>query len=85
MNEAFRSGLDHLAESVAEVKPKLRGWLHLGTAPPEQQLAWLEYLHERGCAAQLSADMFEHYATSYRVEVSDERPQAPEVFHVIGG
>lgn len=33
MNEAFRSGLDHLAESVAEVKPKLRGWLHLGTAP----------------------------------------------------
>lgn len=33
MNEAFRSGLDHLAESVAEVKPKLRGWLHLATAP----------------------------------------------------
>ncbi len=39
--------------------------IHLGTAPPDQQLAWLEYLHESGCPAQLSADMFEHYATSY--------------------
>jgi sugar/nucleoside kinase (ribokinase family) len=39
--------------------------IHLGTAPPEQQLAWLEYLHEHGCRAQLSADMFEHYVTSY--------------------
>ena len=33
MNEALRSGLDSLAESVAEVKPKLRGWMHLATAP----------------------------------------------------
>ena len=32
-NEAIRHGLDHLAETVADVKPKLRGWLHLGTAP----------------------------------------------------
>jgi len=40
-------------------------YIHLGTAPPDQQLTWLEYLHESGCRAQLSADMFEHYATSY--------------------
>jgi hemolysin III len=33
MNEALRSGLDTLAGSVAEVKPKLRGWMHLATAP----------------------------------------------------
>jgi hemolysin III len=33
MNEALRSGLDSLAESVAEAKPKLRGWMHLATAP----------------------------------------------------
>jgi hemolysin III len=33
MNEAIRSGLDTLAERVEEVKPKLRGWIHLGTAP----------------------------------------------------
>jgi hemolysin III len=33
VNEAFRHGLDSLAESVAEVKPRLRGWMHLATAP----------------------------------------------------
>jgi hemolysin III len=33
MNEALRSGLDTLAEGVAEAKPKLRGWMHLATAP----------------------------------------------------
>jgi hemolysin III len=33
MNEALRSGLDTLAEGVSEVKPKLRGWMHLATAP----------------------------------------------------
>src|SRR5512132_2792568 len=33
VNEAIRQGLDSLAESVAEVKPKLRGWMHLATAP----------------------------------------------------
>jgi hemolysin III len=36
-NEAVRAGLDHLGDVVhdklAEVKPKLRGWLHLATAP----------------------------------------------------
>src|SRR5262245_11631156 len=33
MNDSIRAGLDSLAISVAEVKPRLRGWLHLGTAP----------------------------------------------------
>ncbi len=33
MNHAIRSGLDTLADSVAEAKPKLRGWMHLATAP----------------------------------------------------
>ena len=37
MNDSIRAGLDSLAqqvaESVAEVKPQLRGWLHLATAP----------------------------------------------------
>ena len=40
-------------------------YIHLGTAPPEQQLTWLEYLHERGCRAHVSADMFEHYVATY--------------------
>ena len=37
MNNAIRSGFDHVVDNVtetfAEVKPKLRGWLHLGTVP----------------------------------------------------
>jgi hemolysin III len=37
MNDSLRVGLDSLAhqvaEQVAEVKPHLRGWLHLATAP----------------------------------------------------
>ena len=40
-------------------------YIHLGTAPPDQQLAWLGYLHERGCRAHVSADMFEHYVATY--------------------
>ncbi|WP_309646753.1 hemolysin III family protein [Nocardioides sp.] len=36
-NEAVRAGLDHLgevvSETIAEVKPKLRGWLHLVLTP----------------------------------------------------
>ena len=33
MNEALRHGLDNLGDTLAEVKPRLRGWLHLGIAP----------------------------------------------------
>ena len=37
VNQSMRAGLDHLqdavAEITAEIKPKLRGWLHLATAP----------------------------------------------------
>ena len=37
MGEAVKAGLesvqDSIAETLAEVKPKLRGWLHLATAP----------------------------------------------------
>jgi hemolysin III len=33
MSNALHHGMDHLAETLADVKPKLRGWLHLATAP----------------------------------------------------
>jgi hemolysin III len=37
MNDSIRAGLDSLAvqvsEGVAEIKPRLRGWLHLASAP----------------------------------------------------
>jgi sugar/nucleoside kinase (ribokinase family) len=39
--------------------------IHLGTAPPDQQLTWLEYLRDRDCPARISADMFEHYVATY--------------------
>lgn len=33
MSNALHHGMDHLAETLADVKPRLRGWLHLATAP----------------------------------------------------
>jgi hemolysin III len=33
MSDALRAGRDSFAETVAEVKPRLRGWLHLGSVP----------------------------------------------------
>src|SRR5262245_6225536 len=37
MNDSIRAGLDslavHVAEGGAEIKPRLRGWLHLASAP----------------------------------------------------
>jgi len=32
-NDAVRAGLESLGETLAEVKPKLRGWLHLAITP----------------------------------------------------
>ncbi|MCD4536418.1 hemolysin III family protein [Nocardioides sp. cx-169] len=32
-NEAVRAGLESLSETIAEVKPKLRGWMHLVLTP----------------------------------------------------
>lgn len=43
-------------------------YIHLGTAPPEQQLIWLRYLYDHGCKALISADMFEYYVDKYPVE-----------------
>jgi len=36
-------------------------FVHLGTAPPRQQLAWLKFLRDKGCDAQVSVDMFEPF------------------------
>ena len=32
-NDVVRTGLDHLQDAVADIKPRLRGWLHLGSVP----------------------------------------------------
>lgn len=39
-------------------------FVHLGSAPPRQQLAWLEFLRSRGCQAQVSVDMFEPFVAA---------------------
>ena len=39
-------------------------YVHLGTAPPRQQLAWLKYLRDKGCHAQVSVDMFEPFVAT---------------------
>jgi sugar/nucleoside kinase (ribokinase family) len=39
-------------------------YVHLGTAPPQQQLAWLKFLRDRGCRSQISVDMFEPFVAT---------------------
>jgi sugar/nucleoside kinase (ribokinase family) len=39
-------------------------YVHLGTAPAGQQLAWLRFLRDSGCTAQISVDMFEHFVST---------------------
>lgn len=39
-------------------------YVHLGSAPPRQQLAWLEFLRARRCQAQVSVDMFEPFVAA---------------------
>ena len=36
-------------------------YIHLGTAPPRQQLAWVKFLRAKGCHSRISVDMFEHF------------------------
>jgi sugar/nucleoside kinase (ribokinase family) len=39
-------------------------YVHLGSAPPRQQLAWLAFLRDKGCRAQISVDMFEPFVAT---------------------
>jgi len=61
---SFRAELGVAATVRPETFPSFyldASYVHLGTAPPDQQLTWLEYLRKHRCDAQISADMFEHY------------------------
>jgi sugar/nucleoside kinase (ribokinase family) len=51
------------AESFPQSYLKAR-FIHLGTAPPSQQLTWLEFLRPRVPGTLISADMFEAYVAS---------------------
>src|ERR1700751_507722 len=54
---SFRSDLGVAAEPGFDSFPASyfrARHVHLGTAPPRQQLAWLDFLRNRGCRAQIS-------------------------------
>jgi sugar/nucleoside kinase (ribokinase family) len=60
----FSSDLGVAAEPRFDLFPAsyLRAsFVHLGTAPPRQQLAWLTFLRTMGCRAHISVDMFEPF------------------------
>lgn len=64
---SFRSDLGVAAEPSFDLFPASyfrAGYVHLGTAPPRQQLAWLDFLRDRDCRAQISADMFEPFVAA---------------------
>ena len=61
---AFESELGVAATPRFETfpEPYLRaGHVHLGTMPPDQQLAWLKFLRDHGFRAPISVDTFEHF------------------------
>jgi sugar/nucleoside kinase (ribokinase family) len=64
---SFRSDLGVAAEPGFDAFPAcyLRArYVHLGSAPPRQQLGWLEFLRAHGCRAQVSVDMFEPFVAA---------------------
>lgn len=64
---SFRSDLGVAAEPGfgSFPAPYVRArYAHLGTAPPRQQLAWLKFLRDKGCRAQVSVDMFEPFVAA---------------------
>jgi sugar/nucleoside kinase (ribokinase family) len=64
---SFRSDLGVAAEPAFDSFPASyfgARYVHLGTAPPRQQLAWSEFLRGQGCPAQISVDMFEPFAAA---------------------
>jgi sugar/nucleoside kinase (ribokinase family) len=61
---SFHSDLGVAAEPEFRLFPasySVARYVHLGSAPPGQQRAWLKFLRDRGCRAQISVDMFEPF------------------------
>ena len=63
---SFRSELGVAANPRLDLFPAVyfhARYVHLGTAPACQQLAWLRFLRDKGSTAQISVDMFEHFVS----------------------
>jgi sugar/nucleoside kinase (ribokinase family) len=66
-SRSFESDLGVAAEPSFDLFPSSffqARFVHLGTAPPQQQLAWLAFLRDKGCHARISADMFEFFVAA---------------------
>jgi sugar/nucleoside kinase (ribokinase family) len=64
---SFRSELGVAADPSFDLFPESyfrARYIHLGTAPPQQQLAWLKFLRGKGCRSQVSVDMFEPFVAA---------------------
>jgi len=64
---SFRSELGVAASPRFDAFPDLylqAAHAHLGTMPPEQQLAWLGFLRDNGFQAPISVDAFEYFVTT---------------------
>lgn len=80
---SFQSALGVAARARPDLFPEsyLRASrVHLGTMPPLQQLAWLDFLRRKAINATISVDMFEHFVTTEAVASREACDQADLVF-----
>jgi sugar/nucleoside kinase (ribokinase family) len=81
--QSFRSDLGVAAAPRFDLFPAAyfqATYVHLATAPPRQQLAWLKFLRDKGCHAQISVDVFEHFIASEPGASRDACERADLVF-----
>ena len=82
-SRSFQSDLGVAAYPRPDLFPEsyLRAsWVHLGTMPPRQQLAWLDFLRRRAVNATISVDMFEHFVYSETAASREACDQADLIF-----
>ena len=80
---SFSSDLGVAAEPRFDTFPPSylsASYVHLGSAPPRQQLEWLKFLRDKGCRAQISADMFEPFVAAEPVACREVCDRADLVF-----
>jgi sugar/nucleoside kinase (ribokinase family) len=80
---SFTSDLGVAAEPRFDLFPEVylqARFVHLGSAPPRQQLAWLEFLRAQGCQAQVSVDMFEPFVAAEPEACRDACARADFIF-----
>jgi sugar/nucleoside kinase (ribokinase family) len=80
---SFSSDLGVAAEPSLDLFPASyldARYVHLGTAPPRQQLAWLKFLRRKRCRAQVSVDMFEPFVAKEPITCHEVCDQADLIF-----